>query len=121
MDKQSTQGKWSARCDCYKGHSSASGRCNHRDVTDPTATQTGHGVICEDCRRECMPKVIAKRQNTDEPCARCGEPLADDDRDELEPTMHADCADEAARIKADDYADSAYDRMMDDRATAVLS
>lgn len=45
-------GKWSARCDCYKGHNSASGRCNARDVTDPQAAGND-AVLCERCRREC--------------------------------------------------------------------
>jgi len=59
-------------------------------------------------------------QFDDATCEHCGEPLADDDRDELEPDMHTACADEAGRIKADDYADSAYDRMMDARAEVSL-
>ena len=44
--------RWSARCDCRNGHGSASGRCNARDVTDPTA-KPGGAVLCESCRRDC--------------------------------------------------------------------
>lgn len=55
-------GKWSARCDCYHGHASASGRCRNREVHDPTARAgTDDGAICDDCRRECVPDAIAAR------------------------------------------------------------
>lgn len=47
-----TSPAWSARCDCYNSHNSSSGRCNNRDVTDPTATE-GQPAKCERCRREC--------------------------------------------------------------------
>ena len=54
MDKQNetTQGAWAARCQCYNGHASASGRCNQRNVTDPHA-EPGKAVMCESCRKEC--------------------------------------------------------------------
>lgn len=42
---------WSARCECYKMHNSASGRCNARDVTDHEAK--GKPIVCERCKREC--------------------------------------------------------------------
>lgn len=45
-------GCWSARCQCYKGHNSASGRCNARNVTDAHA-KPGEPVLCERCRFEC--------------------------------------------------------------------
>ena len=35
----------SARCNCYKGHNSNSGRCNHRET---------EGDYCEDCLKYCM-------------------------------------------------------------------
>ena len=43
---------WSARCDCYKGHNSASGRCNVRDVTALVRTE-GAPVLCERCLTQC--------------------------------------------------------------------
>jgi len=43
---------WSARCDCYAGHNSASGRCNVRNVT-ATHTNPKLPVLCERCEREC--------------------------------------------------------------------
>jgi hypothetical protein len=43
---------WSARCDCYKGHNSASGRCNVRNVT-ADHTDPKRPVLCERCRTEC--------------------------------------------------------------------
>lgn len=47
-------GKWSARCDCYNNHESSSGRCQSRNVTDPTARpETNDGVYCEECRAKC--------------------------------------------------------------------
>lgn len=49
---ESGKGEWSARCDCRNDHNSNSGRCNARDVVDPTAKQGG-AVYCEDCRRDC--------------------------------------------------------------------
>jgi hypothetical protein len=51
----------STRCDCYHGHASASGRCNVRNVEDPTATQAGDAVFCSRCRAECVPHVIRER------------------------------------------------------------
>ena len=42
-----------ARCECYAGHNSASGRCNARNVVDPTATRAGDPCWCESCRIEC--------------------------------------------------------------------
>lgn len=42
-----------ARCECYNGHNSSSGRCNVRNVTDPTHRE-GEPAICERCRRECV-------------------------------------------------------------------
>ena len=45
--------RWGARCDCYKGHNSASGRCNNRDVIDPTPGTLQSPVLCERCRKEC--------------------------------------------------------------------
>lgn len=35
---------WSARCNCYNGHASASGRCNARDIK---------GDYCERCVKQC--------------------------------------------------------------------
>lgn len=60
MTLQSTKPAWSARCDCYHGHASASGRCTCRDdgdalrdgVTDPTHYD-GQVAICSDCRANC--------------------------------------------------------------------
>lgn len=53
---------WSARCDCYDYHSSASGRCTCRSddgkgghakgVYDPTHKR-GEVAICSDCRINC--------------------------------------------------------------------
>jgi hypothetical protein len=43
---------WSARCDCYAGHNSASGRCNVRNVTASHSDAT-RPVLCERCEREC--------------------------------------------------------------------
>lgn len=45
---------WSARCDCYSGHASASGRCTARDVTDPTQAPGSKAVRCTDCRETCL-------------------------------------------------------------------
>lgn len=44
---------WSARCDCRNGHSSSSGRCNARNVTDTTRTEADGFAACEDCRENC--------------------------------------------------------------------
>lgn len=44
--------QWAARCECYKGHNSSSGRCNERNVTDDKA-QPGHPVLCYWCRLNC--------------------------------------------------------------------
>jgi len=43
---------WSARCDCRNDHSSSSGRCNARNVTDVTR-DAGEIAICEKCRSCC--------------------------------------------------------------------
>ena len=43
---------WSARCDCRNGHNSSSGRCNNRDITDPTR-KDGEGAFCANCRTTC--------------------------------------------------------------------
>lgn len=60
MDKPA----WSARCDCYNGHNSASGRCNCRSdgpvarpdgVTDPTRKE-GEQALCTYCRAHCQDK-----------------------------------------------------------------
>lgn len=42
----------SARCDCRNNHSSSSGRCNARDVVDPTRPAGGFAA-CERCRANC--------------------------------------------------------------------
>jgi len=42
----------SARCNCYKGHNSNSGRCNARDV---------EGDYCEDCLTHCITKESLER------------------------------------------------------------
>ncbi len=54
---------WSARCDCYSGHASASGRCTCRSsyydgryqdgVYDPTHRE-GEAAICAECRQKCL-------------------------------------------------------------------
>jgi hypothetical protein len=41
--------RWSARCECYKDHNSASGRCNVRDVFG----ENDKAALCERCREEC--------------------------------------------------------------------
>lgn len=41
---------WSARCDCYNGHNSSSGRCQARNVTDPTR-KPNEEAFCEYCRK----------------------------------------------------------------------
>lgn len=43
---------WTARCSCYRGHESASGRCQARDVHDPTRAP-GEAAICNSCRDHC--------------------------------------------------------------------
>ena len=45
---------WSARCDCNNNHNSASGRCNTRNVTDPTRFHADGFAICERCRAFCL-------------------------------------------------------------------
>lgn len=51
--KQVAEGaQWSARCNCYKGHNSASGRCNTRDVVD-TVAKPGEAALCDHCRTHC--------------------------------------------------------------------
>jgi len=54
---------WSARCDCYDGHRSNSGRCNCRSTKMPDGSYTsavidptrfdGDKAICEECRANC--------------------------------------------------------------------
>lgn len=44
---------WGARCDCRNNHSSASGRCNARNVKDPTRRESDNFVACESCRASC--------------------------------------------------------------------
>ena len=44
---------WSARCDCRNNHASSSGRCNNRDVTDPTRRSEDMFAACESCRQHC--------------------------------------------------------------------
>lgn len=44
---------WAARCDCRNDHASSSGRCNARDVTDPTRTKADNFAACERCRANC--------------------------------------------------------------------
>jgi len=39
-----------ARCECYKGHGSSSGRCNNRNVS--TDAETGP-ILCDRCLAEC--------------------------------------------------------------------
>jgi len=51
-----SESAWSARCDCYNDHNSCSGRCNVRDVTDPTHKK-GEVALCERCRRECKKEI----------------------------------------------------------------
>lgn len=51
-DTTSSKPEWSARCDCRNGHNSNSGRCNERDVTDPTSAP-GKVVFCSACRSKC--------------------------------------------------------------------
>lgn len=46
---------WSARCDCYKWHNSASGRCNARDI-EVSARQylsDNRRCLCEGCHKNC--------------------------------------------------------------------
>lgn len=51
--------QWAARCECYNGHNSSSGRCNARDVMDPNAAP-GAAIMCERCRETCRkPKAGA--------------------------------------------------------------
>jgi len=44
---------WAARCNCYNRHRSNSGRCQNRDITDPTKEFGKMGAICEECRMHC--------------------------------------------------------------------
>ena len=41
--------EWTARCCCYDGHESASGRCRTRDVWFPH----GQKPVCERCWNQC--------------------------------------------------------------------
>ena len=50
-----------ARCECYAGHNSASGRCNARNVVDPTATRAGDPCWCESCRIDCHGAAMMNR------------------------------------------------------------
>ncbi len=59
MNETNTKPAWSARCECYNCHASASGRCTCRSsgghiggVTDPTRFE-GEVAICEECRANC--------------------------------------------------------------------
>ena len=54
------RGQWAARCGCYAGHSSSSGRCNNRNVFDPSARE-GDAVHCADCAADCWPHVHKSR------------------------------------------------------------
>lgn len=58
---------WAARCNCRNDHNSASGRCNARDIVDPTATRPEDAVYCESCRQRCpRPKMaVAARHERD--------------------------------------------------------
>ncbi len=60
---------WSARCDCYDGHASSSGRCtcrndgpnhNSKGVTDSTRFD-GEKAVCSHCRKYC-PAGSGKRK-----------------------------------------------------------
>jgi len=54
---------WVARCQCYKNHNSASGRCNCRNVE---GTQlAGGAVVCDECRDHCRAPE----------CFICGTPM----------------------------------------------
>lgn len=54
-DEMTMRLAWGRRCDCRKGHASASGRCNNRNVEDPTAKE-GEPVYCLTCRAYCHPE-----------------------------------------------------------------
>lgn len=45
---------WGARCDCYNGHNSNSGRCNVRDITIPALQyfRDEMRVVCPSCKTE---------------------------------------------------------------------
>lgn len=51
-----TSKTWVARCECYKGHNSSSGRCTARNVSDGV-TQPGGAVFCPDCDKQHGVKV----------------------------------------------------------------
>jgi hypothetical protein len=55
-------GVWSARCDCRNDHNSNSGRCNARNVIDPSADPLDpqSAVYCDSCRHRCHPEREAK-------------------------------------------------------------
>lgn len=66
---------WSARCDCYYGHNSSSGRCNCRHsipsgstlgvsfgVEDPTRHE-GEMAVCADCRKNCPAGAGDRKEN----------------------------------------------------------
>ena len=65
MTKTQTKPAWSARCNCYDGHNSASGRCHARNVTDPTRHE-GQAAICEACRAGCPAGSGDRKAVTDE-------------------------------------------------------
>lgn len=70
---------WSARCNCYNGHPSASGRCTcrydgippgehhlHNGVVDPTRDgDKFEQAVCSDCRKNC-PAGNGTRKEEDE-------------------------------------------------------
>jgi hypothetical protein len=53
----------SARCNCYNGHNSASGRCNTRNTPDG---------ICDRCKADCRPRGLKVTYVTDEMLANAG-------------------------------------------------
>jgi hypothetical protein len=63
---------WSARCDCRNNHNSASGRCNARNITDPTRTQADNFAACEDCRANCPCGNGPEELAAPVACSRCG-------------------------------------------------
>lgn len=57
----------SARCDCRNGHSSASGRCNARNIVDPTRYE-GEVAFCEGCRANCPQPMLVRAAGKGEGC-----------------------------------------------------
>ena len=51
-----------------------------------------------------------------EKCTRCGEPIAEEDRDEINPAMHYACAEEEYAEHKADAGDRAYDAWKDEQA-----